>query len=68
MSKDIKNKKKINWTVAQVVGFWAIVIILVTFWGGTIVGTQATLNSQANEAQVKTQAVEDYKATLKASN
>ena len=68
MSKDIKSKKKINWTKAQVIGFWSVVIILVTFWGGTIVGTQATLNSQANEAQVKTQAVEEYKATLKESN
>jgi len=59
-----KNKKKVNMTVAQLIGFWSLVVLIATFWFGTFVGTQATLNSQANEAQVKTQAIEEYKAEL----
>jgi flagellar basal body-associated protein FliL len=65
-TKKPKNKKKVNLAKIQLIGFWAIVILSATFWFGTFIGTQATLNSQANEAQVKTQAVEAYKATLKA--
>lgn len=62
-TKTIKTKKP-NWTKAQLIGFWSLAIILLAFWGGVAVGTQATLSSQANEAKVKTQAVEDYKASL----
>jgi len=59
-----KNKKKVNMTKLQLIGFWSVVILLATFWFGTFVGTQATLSSQANEAQIKAQAVESYKASL----
>ena len=41
-----------------------LVFGLLLFWGGVAVGTQATLNSQAHEAQIKTQAVEDYKKSV----
>ena len=61
---DKKNKKKVNWTKAQLYGFWALVIISLTFYAGVTFGTQATLNSQANEAKIKTQAIEAYKAEL----
>jgi hypothetical protein len=72
MSKQTKEvtkstKKKVNWTATQLVGFWSLIILLSTFWAGTYVGTQATLNSQAESAKIKTQAVEDYKASLKVS-
>lgn len=59
------HKKKTNWTKAQLLGFWGLVVVLATFWFGTYVGTQATLSSQAHEAEVKAQAVEEYKSTLK---
>ena len=65
--KTTKNKKKVNFAKIQLIGLWAIVILSATFWFGTFIGTQATLNSQANEAQVKAQAVEAYKAELKAN-
>lgn len=64
MADKEKKNKKINWTKAQLYGFWGLVIILATFWGGTVVGTQATLSSQAHEASVKAQAVQDYKAEV----
>lgn len=57
-------KKKVNKQVA--IGWVAIAIITVQaiFGAGLWFGTQATLNSQAHEEQVKTQAVEAYKAEL----
>lgn len=62
----VKNKKSNGkWTRVQLVGFWSMIVLMATFWFGTFVGTQATLNSQAHEAQVKSQAVEEYKTTLK---
>ena len=64
MADKTKTTKKVNWTKAQILGFWSLVIILAAFWGGVTVGTQATLASQAREEQVKTQAIEAYKASL----
>lgn len=70
MTKDIKTTKtkntkttKAKFTTLQVAGLWVLIIGSGLFWGGVAVGTQATLNSQAQEAQVKAQAVEEYKAT-----
>ena len=65
MTNEKKTKKKLNWTKAQLTGIYIVLVIGATFWFGTYVGTQATLNSQANDAKMQTQAVEDYKATLK---
>lgn len=59
------NKGKL--TQLQVIGLWVLIIGSGLFWGGVAVGTQATLNSIANEEAVKAQAVEAYKATLKTS-
>ena len=64
MADKTKTTKKVNWSKAQILGFWSLVIILAAFWGGVTVGTQATLASQAREEQVKTQAIEAYKAEL----
>lgn len=67
MSKETKaTKKKANWSKFQLYGFWGLVVIVATFWLGTYTGTQMTLNSQAHEAKVKTEAIESYKASLKA--
>lgn len=66
MSKETKaTKKKVNWAKTQLYGFWGLVVIVATFWLGTYTGTQMTLNSQAHEAHVKTEAIESYKASLK---
>lgn len=66
MSEKKQNKtKKVNYTKLQVIGLWVLVGGLILFWGGVYVGSQATLASQANEAQIKSQAIEDYKAELK---
>lgn len=59
-----KKTNKINWTKAQVIGFWSTVVLLLTFWFGVWVGTEATLNSQRHEASVKASAVEEYKKSL----
>lgn len=62
-----KNVKinKAKFTQLQVAGLWVLIIGSALFWGGVWVGTQATLNSQAREQEVKTQAIEAYKAELK---
>ncbi len=62
LKKTKKTKKQVKWAKLQLIGLYGVIIISATFWFGTYVGTQATLNSQANEAQIKTQAVESYKA------
>lgn len=63
-----ETKKKINkrkMTIAQVIGLWVLVIGSGLFWGGVAVGTNVTLNSIAEKEQIKTQAIEEYKASLK---
>lgn len=67
MAKEKTTKKKVNYTKAQAYGLWGLILSLALFWGGVAVGTQWTLNMQAQEEQVKAQAIEAYKATLKAS-
>jgi len=65
MSKETKaTKKKVNWTKAQIFGFWGLVVIVATFWLGTYTGTQMTLSSQAETAQIKEAAIEEYKSSL----
>ena len=68
MSKEVKSKssKKFNWTKAQLLGLYGIAIIALSFWSGVYLGQKALLNGQAQENAAKTQAVEEYKATLKA--
>jgi len=60
--KNKSNDKSGKWTKVQLAGFWSLIVILGSFWAGTYIGTQATLNSQAHEAQVKSQAIQEYKA------
>lgn len=63
-----KKNNKINkgkFTKLQVIGLWVLIIGSGLFWGGVAVGTQATLNSQAQTAKVQQEAVEAYKAELK---
>ena len=62
MEKPKKTKKKVSWAKAQLIGFWSIVALMSAFWFGTFVGTQATLNSQAHEAEIKAQAIEEYQS------
>lgn len=62
-----KKQPKINkakFTKLQVIGLWVLIIGSGLFWGGVTVGTQATLDSLAEKEQLKTQAVEEYKASL----
>lgn len=59
-----KGKKKLNWTKAQIYGLWGTAIVLTAFWTGVYFGGQGILAGQAKENQVKTQAVEAYKASL----
>lgn len=68
MSDKVKKTKKVNWTKLQLIGFYAIIIIGATFWAGVTVGTQATLNSQAQESAIRESAVESYKAELSKEN
>lgn len=64
--KDVKKKSnKGKFTKAQVIGLWVLIIGSGLFWGGVAVGTQATLNSQAQEAQVKAQAIQEYQESLR---
>lgn len=63
-----KNRKKVNWTKAQLLGFWSLVIIAATFWAGVWFGQQSMIQSQAKEAEIKTQAIEAYKAELSKEN
>lgn len=61
-----KKNNKINkgkFTQLQVIVLWVLIIGSGLFWGGVAVGTEATLNSQAKEQEIKTQAIEAYKAT-----
>lgn len=62
-----KNTKttKAKFTSLQVAGLWVLIIGSGLFWGGVWVGTQATLNSINEREQVKAQAIEEYKASLK---
>ena len=57
-------KSKALWTKAQLYGFWALIVLGLTFWAGVWFGNQAVLTSQAKENQIKAQAVEQYKAEL----
>ena len=66
MSKEVKSKK-VNMAKLHIIGLWTLVIGATLFWGGVYVGSKAALNLQNKEAQVKTQAIEEYKATLKES-
>lgn len=61
---DQKKNKKLNMTKLQVIGLWSLLVGMGLFWGGVAVGTQLTLNAQAQEANVKAQAIEEYKASL----
>lgn len=63
--KKPKTKKKVNAVKAQLIGLYAIIVVIATFWGGYYFGTQATLTQQASEAQMKTTAVQEYQASLK---
>lgn len=66
MTEKKQNKtKNEKWSKLQTTGFWVLIAGLTLFWSGVYFGTQATLASQAHEATVKAQAVEDYKQTLK---
>ena len=70
MSKETKTTNKATkssgkWDKSQKVGFWVLIVGLSLFWSGVYVGTQSTLSSINEREQVKAQAVEDYKATLK---
>lgn len=69
MSQETKKPKinKAKWTKLQLVGFWVLITGSLLFWGGVYVGTQSTLNAQAHEQSIKTQAIEAYKAELKNS-
>lgn len=58
-------KTKINWTKAQLYGFYAIIVLSATFWSGVLLGNYSA-NTAKNELEaVKVQAVEAYKAELK---
>lgn len=64
MSNKINTAKM---TKLQVIGLWVLVAGSILFWGGVYIGTQATLASQSEQATIKSQAVEEYKASLKAN-
>lgn len=64
MSKKINRAKM---TKLQVIGLWVLIAGSTLFWGGVYVGTQATLASQNEQATIKSQAVEEYKQSLKAN-
>lgn len=66
--KETKKTKKVTkgkFTKLQVIGLWVLVIGSGLFWGGVAVGTNVTLNSITEKEQIKTQAIEEYKASLK---
>lgn len=60
-----KKSTKGKFTQLQVIGLWVLIIGSSLFWGGVWVGTQATLNSISEREQVKAQAIEEYKSSLK---
>lgn len=66
MSQEKKQNKTKNekWSKLQTTGFWVLIAGLTLFWSGVYFGTQATLASQAHEANLKSQAVQEYKASL----
>jgi len=59
-------KNKAAWNKAQIIGLWFIIITSVSFWSGVYLGQMQMTLSNNNVDAAKTQAVEDYKATLKA--
>lgn len=71
MSEEVKAPAKKKKTNKQVTIGWvaiAIIAVQVIFGAGLYVGTQATLNSQAHEASVKAEAIDQYKAELLKEN
>lgn len=69
MSENIKPskvKKGAKWDAVQRIGFWAMIIIPAAFWFGVYCGNTAAVNAQNERDSIKTQAIQEYQASLKA--
>lgn len=64
--KTTKSKNKSNkFDNLQRIGFWGLIIVSLAFWTGVYLGNTAAQTKVAEQEQIKTEAIEDYKASLK---
>lgn len=55
-----------KWNTVQKLGFWFLLTALSMFWSGVYLGSVSATNTINDRESAKVQAVEDYKASLKA--
>lgn len=58
-------KKTSKWTIAQILGFWFLLIALIFGWGGFYLGGVAADNSHKNIEAVKASAIQEASKELK---
>lgn len=64
-TKTTKTNKTPKWDNLQKTGFWVLITVLVSFWGGVYLGNLGAVTAQAELEEAKTSAIEEYRATLK---